>query len=408
MSHAEPQMNAGLPKKHGVACHATFEAYSQVMEDALRDHFCRVYSPDYRKSLRKFSAKEATELIGISGSHLRKLHSELMFDSGVTKVGGRRAYSLEQIHEIRDFMAKSPKSGHNYIPGRRHDDDHMQIISLLNLKGGSSKTTNTISLAQLFAAKGYRVLAVDLDPQASLTTYFGLQYELSLERSGSIYDSVRYDDPISIREVIRSSYFPGLDICPANLLLAEFEQETPRILMEQNPSTVPFYQRVSRALSEVDDDYDIVFVDCPPSLGYLTLSAINASTSLIIPVIPSMIDIASMSQFLSFASDLYGVIKRYSGVDPIVDDFKFLPSRFEPYDSPSVQMLTFLRNHLGDAVMNSAMIKSTAFSDAAMTNQTLFEIRRSDVHRQTYDRAMESLNAVNAEIEDMVQANWGR
>jgi chromosome partitioning protein len=87
---------------------------------------------------------------------------------------------------------------------------------------------------------------------------------------------------------------------------------------------------------------------------------------------------------------------------------RYLVTRFEPNDGPQSQMTGFMRAIFGNRMLQNAMLKSTAVSDAGVTKQTLYEVERSQFTRGTYDRAMESLNLVNAEIEGLLRATWGR
>jgi len=130
------------------------------------------FQPESRKTLRKFHPAEVSELTGISVSNIRTRHQDGDFPDVETDGRGRRLYSAEEIDQIRHVMARTVRNGETYLPGRR-EGDGLQVISIVNFKGGSSKTTTAIHLAQRYALRGYRVLAVDMDPQASLTTMFG-------------------------------------------------------------------------------------------------------------------------------------------------------------------------------------------------------------------------------------------
>jgi len=169
----------------------------------------------------------------------------------------------------------------------------------------------------------------------------------------------------------------------------------------------PFYQRLSLAIRDVEDRYDVVVIDCPPQLGFITLSALVAATGLIITVVPSMLDVASMAQFLQLAASLLSTMGKF-GADLDYDFLRFLITRFEPHDGPQTQMAAFLRTMFGTEVMTNTFLKSSAVSDAGLTQQTLFEVDRSDFTRQTYDRAVESINGVAKEIEGLLQTAWGR
>ena len=189
------------------------------------------------------------------------------------------------------------------------------------------------------------------------------------------------------------------------MILQEFEHETPQALL--NNIQPAFFSRMATALQEVEDNYDVIIFDCPPQLGYLTMSALCASTGVLITVVPNMLDIASMSQFLQMSAELLDVVAE-AGAPMDFDFLRFLINRYEPSDGPQQQVVAFLRQLFGHEVMVAPMLKSTAISDAGLTQQTVYEVERSQFHRNTYDRAVDSLNLVNDEIESLLQHAWGR
>lgn len=371
---------------------------------ALENHMRTSFMPDARKELRPFTSAEAAEFLGMDPARLRKLH----FDGKIPEVEmdnrGRRLYSGTNIVEIRRALDTQSRKRGQFLPGR-HEGDRIQVIAVANYKGGSSKTTTAIHLAQRLALRGYRVLAIDIDPQGSLTTMFGYTPETEFQSGGNIYDAIRYDAPVPMHEVIRKTYFPNLDLVASGLVLAEFEHETPRALNEHREPM--FFKRLGLAIDQVEADYDVVVIDCPPQLGFLTMSALIAATTVLITVIPSMLDIASMNQFLQMTAGLLNVVSNY-GASLEYDHLKFLITRFEPSDGPQAQMAGFLRALFTDQVMTHTFLKSTAVSDAGLTQQTLYEVDRGEFNRNTYDRAVESINSVVGEMEELIQAAWGR
>lgn len=381
------------------------EADADILSAQLQQLRARAFAPLEQKELRRFMAGEAAKLIGISDAYLRTLVLDGVIPEAEKNSAGRRLYTLEQVHAIRDHLGRNKR---DYI-NRRVGDEHQQVIAVTNFKGGSGKTTTSAHLAQYFALRGYRVLAVDLDPQASLSALFGIQPEFDLGSNETIYGAIRYDDQQRlISRVIRKTYFSGLDIVPGNLELQEFEHETPRALTEgRRTADRMFFTRVAGALKGVEDDYDIVILDCPPSLGYLTLSALCAATSVLVTIHPQMLDVASMSQFLHMTAGLFDVVEKAGG-NAGYDWFRYVLTRYEPNDSSQSQVAGLLRSLFGDRVLTNAMVKSAAISDAGITKQTLYEVGRENFHRQTYDRAMEALDAVNGEIEYLVKHSWGR
>ncbi|CAN7704874.1 plasmid partitioning protein RepA (plasmid) [Aminobacter sp. NyZ550] len=392
-------MTANLPDSKPEASFAD-TILQQSNEISRRLDMLRIenFPPDAQKKLRRFSLAEVADFVGVSQSYLKKLHLQGKGVEPQVTPSGRRHYTAAQIEELRTLLDRSP---------RRRENDKLQVIAVVNFKGGSGKTTTAAHLSQHLALKGFRVLAIDLDPQASLTALFGIQPEI--DGNLSLYESLRYDeDRKPISEVIRSTSFPSLDIAPANLELQEYEYETP-IAMHAQDSVAgrTFYTRIGGALSEVDDRYDVVVIDCPPQLGYLTLTALAAATSVLITVHPQMLDIMSMSQFLLM---LGGILKSIetANVKVSLDWFRYLVTRYEPGDIPQQEMVGLMQSMFARQMLRNPMVKSTAISDAGLTKQSLYEVERSSFVPSTYDRARESLDAVNSEIIGLILSAWGR
>lgn len=392
-------MNVTLPNQHQELSFA--DTILQQSEDISRRlDLLRIenFPPDAEKPLRRFTLNEAGDFIGVSPSYLKKLHLQGKGVEPFATPTGRRYYTAAQMNELRTMLDRSP---------RRQEGEKLQVISVVNFKGGSGKTTSSVHLAEYLALRGFRVLAVDLDPQASLTALFGIQPEI--DRNPSFYDALRYDDErVSITEAIRPTNFPGLDLVPANLELQEYEYETP-IAMHAKDSSAgrSFYTRIGMSISEVDEQYDVVVIDCPPQLGYLTLTALAASTAVLITVHPQMLDIMSMSQFLLMLGEILKSIEA-AGVSVSLDWFRYLVTRYEPGDVPQQEMVGLMQSMFARQMLRNPMVKSTAISDAGLTKQSLYEVERSQFVSSTYDRARESLDAVNAEIAGLILNAWGR
>lgn len=389
----------------------TIGQHATLLSDQLQSIAAALFPPEATKVLRKFSSGEAARLIGVSDSRLRQLSLAGEGPEPEITPNGQRRYTLEQINALRHLLARGARTkrdAQGYLP-HRGEAEPLQVIAVTNFKGGSGKTTTAAHLAQYLALRGYRVLAIDLDPQASLTALFGLTPEFAVGPNETLYAAIRYDDQRRpLAEVIRKTYFDGLSLVPGNLELMEFEHETPRALAAglRAPEQV-FFARVAQALDPVAADYDVVVIDCPPQLGYLTLSGICAATGVLVTVHPQMLDVASMSQFLLMTRDLLGVV-REAGARLDYRFLRYLITRYEPQDGPQTKVVALLRNLFDDHVLTSPMVKSTAMSDAGLTKQTLYEIGRENLTRATYDRAAEALEAVHVELENLIRAAWGR
>ncbi|OCP23638.1 plasmid partitioning protein RepA [Ensifer sp. LC54] len=376
----------------------------------------RLFSPVDDKSLRRFSCGEAARLIGVSDGYLRQLSlsGEGPEPSHVSRTG-RRAYTLEVVNEMRAYLAsQSGAKAGQYIRHRNAQaGEQLQIIAVTNFKCRSGKTTTATHLAQHMALQGYRVLAIDLDPQASMSALLGYQPDVDHYSTASIYDAVRYDcERVPLGSVILNTYFPGLDLAPASFELQEFEHATPRSLAMRDSGSPEAYEglflaRIKTVIAMVADRYDVVILDCPPQLGVLTLSALYAATAVIVTVNPQMPDVASTSRFLRMTSDLLSEIPVACG-ELNGKLLRYLITQYEPNDGLQTQVAALLRAQFAERVLTAPMIKSPVISDAGLSKQTLYDVGREGFPRGAYDRAMESLTAVNSEIEGLVKAAWGR
>ncbi|KQY73227.1 MULTISPECIES: plasmid partitioning protein RepA [unclassified Ensifer] len=379
-----------------------------ALSDRLRAVGEIAFPPKAMKSLRSFTSGEVAQIVGVSDGYLRQLSLDGLGPMPELGTAGRRSYTLRQINELRAYLAEArPKEALKFWP-RRREGDKLQIISVANFKGGSAKTTSSLYLAQGLALQGYRVLAIDLDPQASLSAMFGYQPEFDIAENTTLYGAIRYDEErVNMRSVIRSTYFEGIDLVPGNLELMEFEHETPRAMGKRSGPEDLFFRRVAAAIDEVEADYDVVVIDCPPQLGFLTMGALNAATGMLVTIHPQMVDVASMSQFLLMTADLIAVIED-AGAHLNYDFMKFVVTRHDPRDVPEQEIVGLLRDLFGSDVLRATAWKSTAIANAGLTKQSLFELSKGAVGRSVYDRAMESVNAVNTEVIDLISKVWQR
>ncbi len=382
---------------------------SQLLSAQLQSIRERLYEPDIAKSLKTFTSRDVAAMLGIAESTLRQM--SLDGESAIPErlENGRRIYTLSQINQIREHLAlKRPADALDFLP-RRREGEKLQVIAVANFKGGSAKTTTTLHLAHYLAIQGLRVLAIDLDPQASLSAMFGYQPEFDVDENETVYAAIRYDDRRRpVREVIRKTYFEGIDLIPANLELMEYEHETPQAIADgYGRGDKIFFRRLAAVIGEVEADYDVVLIDAPPQLGYLTLGALCAATGLLITIHPAMIDVASMNQFLAMMSDLMGVIEERGGT--LSHDFiRYVITRHNPNDGPQVNVVTLLRSLFKEDVLAPAVVETTAIASAGLEKKSLYELTRGSVGRDTLSRALESVDSVNREIFHHIKDVWGR
>ncbi len=161
-----------------------------------------------------------------------------------------------------------------------------KIISVCNQKGGTGKTTTTVNLSAALAELGKRVLIIDVDPQGNATSGVGVNKN---ELEKSVYDILI--GKLNVEEVVIKNVYPNLDIIPCNINLTGAEIELVGALSRET--------RLKKKLESVQDQYDFIFIDSPPSLGLLTLNALVASSSIIIPIQCEFYALEGVSQLLN-------------------------------------------------------------------------------------------------------------
>jgi len=383
--------------------------HAGLLSSQLQSLRQKMYPPEAQKSLRRFMTNEVSKLTSIPESSLRAMSIEGRGPIPARLENNHRAYTLAQINEIREIFALNKPSEILRFQPRRRGNEHLQVIAVVNFKGGSAKTTTSAHLSHFLALHGFRVLAIDLDPQASLSAMFGAQPELDVGENETIFAPLR--DGVSrrpIRDVIRKTYFTGIDLIPANIEVMEYEHETPRILAEKrNIKAGIFFEQLKLCINEVEQDYDVVILDTPPSLGFLTLGAICAATGILVTVHPAMLDVMSMSQFLLMMGDLISVIHD-AGASLNQDFLHYLITRHDPNDQPQAQVVSLLRHLFTEDVLVPTAIESTAIEGAGLAKRTLYELEPGDVGRDTFRRAKESMDAVNSRILELIFSAWGR
>lgn len=145
-----------------------------------------------------------------------------------------------------------------------------KVISIANQKGGVGKTTTAVNLSTILAKKGKKVLMIDTDPQGNATSGLGINKDVNF----SVYDVIIND--VEIENTVQKTMVKNLEVCPSNINLAGAEVELVSMMSRE--------QRLKEKIDNQKDNYDYIIIDCPPSLGLITLNAFTASDSVLIPV----------------------------------------------------------------------------------------------------------------------------
>lgn len=219
------------------------------------------------------------------------------------------------------------------------------VISLANQKGGVGKTTTSVNLGADLATMGKKVLLIDADAQGNATSGVGIQKS---DIQKDIYDILVNEEPIS--EAIIPSKHEGLDIVPATIQLSGADIElTPQMARET---------RLLNALKSVSDQYDYVLVDCPPSLGLITVNAFTASDSILIPVQTEYYALEGLSQLLNTVQ----LVKKH--FNPDLDVEGVLLTMYDSRTKLGRQVNDEVRKYFGDKVYDTIITRNVRLSEA--------------------------------------------
>lgn len=241
----------------------------------------------------------------------------------------------------------------------------MRAIALANQKGGVGKTTSTVSLGACLAARGRRVLLVDIDPQANLSIHIGVNVH---EDRPSAYSLLIGQS--SAEEVIYKTHIEGLDIIPSDINLAGAEIELVGMVGRET--------MLKEALAPVVDNYDYILIDCPPSLGLLTLNALTTVKELFIPLQTEFFALHGMSKLL----ETVNIVKRR--LNPDLEITGIIPCLFDARTNLAHEVLDNIQQYFGDRVFKTIIRKNIRLAEAPSYGKSIIDYDMESSGAQDY------------------------
>jgi chromosome partitioning protein len=228
------------------------------------------------------------------------------------------------------------------------------IVAFANQKGGVGKTTSSVNAAAALARRGYRVLLIDSDPQGNATSSFGV--DKSLLRY-SIYDVLV--DELPVAQAVAVTDRPGLDLLPSTPILAGAEIEL--VDVEERE------RRLSKALAGALHRYDVVLIDCPPSLGLLTVNALTAARSIVVPIQCEYLALEGLGQLITTID----LVKRR--LNPALDIVGVLMTMYDARTRLSSHVVEEVRRYFPERIFETIVPRSIRLAEAPSYGQAIFE-----------------------------------
>lgn len=388
--------------------HMTIKPPRPIPLDGIRDQADRavammgeirtaMLAPTARKSPPVFNLSQLAAMLGIEKGSLSHRITRGDLPAGrLNDAGSRREFSLAEARTwIREYRKEwlRPAGG------------EAVTIAIGNFKGGVSKTTTAVTLAQGLTLLGHKVLVIDTDPQGSLTTLFGILPDTEVEEDDTILP-LAMGSETSIRYAIRPTYWDGIDLVAAAPMLFGAEFALPA-RQTQEPG-FEFWRVLDLGIDDVRGEYDVIVIDTPPALSYTTINAFMASNGIIMPLPPNALDFASASQFWSLFADLTSELLTKRGLTKEFDFIHVLLARVDSADAASNIVRQWIGQTYAEKVLPVEIPKTAVAATTSAEFGTVYDIARYDGSAKTFKRARDAYDTFVSHIERSIWSVWRR
>lgn len=419
-----------------------FAQIAQAYEQGRSDLITRGLNETGRKQLRKFSTWEITKyLIPIAPAHFRRvLRQNPALPQGVSETeAGAKWFNLDEVFQLRAHFAAEGSKAKNYLPYRPKGSD-AKIVAVANFKGGVGKTSTAAHLAMSAALDGYKVLVIDLDSQGSMTSVFGAQVEdewntvfpllarhyatrlqadnqQRLDRGETPHpldETLSEALKIGVRDVIQSTHWPNIDIIGAQLNLYWTEFQIPVWRMAARGWKL--WEALGDMLEQEDilEEYDLVFLDTPPALGYLTINGLSAADILLVPLGASFLEFDSTGRFFdmlhaTFKSieDGENIAARALGREEMNFEWDAVRTVITRFDgAQQSEMAALMQSYLGKTLSPYRQDFTALIGQAGESVNGIYEADYRDFNRETYARGRATFDDTYAEFKKLLVGIW--
>jgi chromosome partitioning protein len=410
-----------------------FAEAARLCAEGRDDLARRGHAPDGTRRLRRFPLSEVARWhLGLPAADLRRaLREDPDLPRGEAATpGAAPSFSFEEILQLRARFAAKREGP---ALAARPEGAAPRTVAVANFKGGVGKTSLAAHLAMAAALDGLRVLVVDLDSQGSLSAVFGQaaedawgtaypllarDYAQTRREAGQDLDeALARAEAMSPADVIRPTHWPAIDLLPAQLDLywAEFQIPVWRLASR----SWKLWDALANALSEAAEEtggYDLVILDTPPALGYLTINALSAADILMVPLGASFLEFDSTGRFFDMLHATFASIEegeaeaaRALGFGEMRfewDAVRCVLTRFEA--AQQAEMAEVMSHWFGDLLAGRRLEATALVGQAGEQTKAIHEADPRDFDPRTYARGRETFDAVWSELRGLLEQAWAR
>lgn len=330
-------------------------------------------------------------MVGRDRTTLARAEAELGLESlQRNPANNRRAgYSLEQIQAFRKHFGT--------LPWRNADRDAPITLACQNFKGGVGKSTTCVNLAHYLALRGYRVLVIDTDSQATMTSMFGYMPDAQVTQEQTLMPYLDSTESTLVYAV-RKTYWPNIDLIPSCLALYEAELAIAAHLatQEDRAKRLEFFSELKFGIQTVSEHYDVILLDSPPALGLISINVLLAADALIVPTAPRMYDFTSTVQF-------FRMVRNYISQIDAGKEYRWISVLTTLFDQRLVshkQFFEVMQACFGDGILQHVFFQSSEVINSAV--QYLGSYEQPKPNR----KVLEMLDGVFGEIELRILREW--
>jgi len=396
------------------------------------------------RSLRLFSTWEITRyLIPVAVGHFRRVlkqNPDLPQGRSETE-GGAKWFTLDEVLRLRAHFGTEGSKAKEYLPYRPKGQP-AKMVAVANFKGGVGKTSTAAHLAMSAALDGYRVLVIDLDSQGSMTSIFGgrvadewqtvfpllarhyarhlrLENQRRMDRGEApqpLDDTLSEALEARAQTLVQKTHWPNIDLIGAQLNLYWAEFQIPVWRMQGRGWKLWDALTDSLAQDGVLDAYDVVFIDTPPALGYLTINGLAAADILLVPLGASFLEFDSTGRFFDMLHSTFGSIEeaenmaaRALGREGLAFQWDAVRAVVTRYDgSQQAELAALMQAYLGQTLSPHRQDFTALIGQAGEQVQGIYEADYRDFNRETYARGRETFDATYAAFKQLLIGSWRR